>query len=55
MAFTEQEVVMLSGVLRSPQAIKVNISIMHAFGKLRELLASNAEMSRRDDLTESRA
>ena len=47
LAFTEQGVAMLSSVLRSPQAVKVNIAIMRAFVKLREMLASNAELSRR--------
>ena len=31
LAFTEQGVAMLSGILRSPIAIKVNIAIMRAF------------------------
>jgi hypothetical protein len=47
MAFTEQGVAMLSSVLRSKRAVKVNIDIMRAFVKLRQLLASNAELSRR--------
>jgi hypothetical protein len=45
-AFTEQGVAMLSSVLRSKRAITVNIEIMRAFVKLRQLLASNAELSR---------
>lgn len=50
-AFTEQGVAMLSGVLRSPRAVRVNIEIMRAFVHLRQLLASNAELARRlDDL-----
>lgn len=47
MAFTEQGVAMLSSVLRSPQAIKVNIAIMRAFVKLREILASHADLARK--------
>lgn len=47
MAFTEQGVSMLSGVLRSPCATQVNIAIMRAFVRLREMLQSNAELSRR--------
>jgi len=39
-AFTEQGVAMLSSVLRSPQAVKVNIEIMRAFVRLRHTLAS---------------
>lgn len=42
-AFTEQGVAMLSSVLRSKRAITVNIEIMRAFVKLRQLLASNTE------------
>jgi NTP hydrolase family protein len=45
-AFTEQGVAMLSSVLRSRRAITVNIEIMRAFVKLRQILASNAELSR---------
>src|SRR4026207_1199699 len=40
-AFTEQGVAMLSGVLRSPRAIRVNIQIMRAFVRLRLMLESN--------------
>lgn len=46
-AFTEQGVAMLSTVLRSERAIEVNISIMRAFVKLREMISSNKELSRR--------
>jgi len=45
---------MLSSVLRSKRAISVNIEIMRAFVKLRQLLASNAELSRRLDDLESK-
>lgn len=44
MAFTEQGVAMLSGVLRSPLAIEVNIAIMRAFVKMREILDDNKEL-----------
>lgn len=47
MAFTEQGVAMLSSVLRSERAVKVNISIMRAFVKLREALETNRELARR--------
>lgn len=40
-AFTEQGVAMLSGVLRSSRAVKVNIEIMRAFVRLRSMLDSN--------------
>ncbi len=47
MAFTEQGVSMLSSVLRSQRAIEVNIGIMRAFVRFRELLLTNAELSRK--------
>lgn len=53
-AFTEQGVAMLSSVLRSKLAITVNIEIMRAFVKLRQMLASNAELARRLDKLESK-
>jgi len=40
-AFTEQGVAMLSGVLNSERAIKVNIQIMRVFTKVREILMDN--------------
>ena len=46
-AFTEQGVAMLSSVLRSERAIHVNIEIMRAFVRLRQMLASNAELARK--------
>jgi hypothetical protein len=46
-AFTEQGVAMLSSVLRSPRAVAVNIEIMRAFVRLRQVLAVNAELARR--------
>ncbi|MBI5429359.1 MAG: ORF6N domain-containing protein [Nitrosomonadales bacterium] len=46
-AFTEQGVSMLSSVLRSDRAIHVNIEIMRAFVRLRQMLASNTELSRK--------
>jgi len=46
-AFTEQGVSMLSSVLRSARAIQVNIEIMRAFVQLRQMLASNAELSQK--------
>lgn len=53
-AFTEQGVVMLSSVLRSDRAIRVNIEIMRAFVRLRQLLASNADLSRKLAALESK-
>ena len=46
-AFTEQGVAMLSSVLNSMRAIRVNIEIMRAFVRLRQILASNAGLERR--------
>jgi len=43
-AFTEQGVAMLSGLLNSPRAVKVNIAIMRAFVKLREVLSTHKKL-----------
>jgi len=53
-AFTEQGVAMLSSVLNSPRAIKVNIEIMRAFVRLRRMLASHAELARKLDALEKK-
>lgn len=53
-AFTEQGVAMLSSVLRSERAIKVNIEIMRAFIRLRQILASNAVLARKLDALENK-
>ena len=45
--FTEQGVAMLSSVLNSERAIAVNITIMRAFVKLRQMLESNEELNRK--------
>ncbi|MCX6644778.1 MAG: ORF6N domain-containing protein [bacterium] len=45
--FTEQGVAMLSSVLKSERAVKVNIEIMRAFVRLRMLIASHAELAKR--------
>lgn len=45
-AFTEQGVAMLSSVLKSPRAARVNVEIMRAFVHLRRLLASHADLAR---------
>ncbi|MFI5176610.1 MAG: ORF6N domain-containing protein [Terriglobia bacterium] len=44
-AFTEQGVAMLSSVLTSERAVQVNIAIMRAFVKLRELLSTHKELA----------
>ncbi len=46
-AFTEQGVAMLSSVLRSERAVQVNIQIMRTFVKLRRMLATHEELSRK--------
>jgi ORF6N domain-containing protein len=46
-AFTEQGVAMLASVLHSKRAIEVNIEIMRAFVRLREVLAGNEDLARR--------
>ena len=46
-AFTEQGVAMLSSVLRSKRAVRVNIEIMRAFVRLRRLLATNENLARK--------
>jgi hypothetical protein len=45
--FTEQGVAMLSSVLNSERAVQVNIAIMRTFVKLRQMLASNADLARK--------
>jgi hypothetical protein len=45
--FTEHGVAMLSSVLRSARAVQVNIEIMRAFVRLRQMLAGNAELARK--------
>jgi hypothetical protein len=47
MAFTEQGVSMLSTVLQSKRAIKVNITIMRAFVQMRQLIEGNKELARK--------
>lgn len=46
-AFTEHGVLMLSSVLRSKRAVHVNIVIMRAFVKLREVLATHKDLARK--------
>ncbi len=53
-AFTEQGVAMLSSVLRSANAIRVNIEIMRAFVRLRHILRSHAELARKIDALEKK-
>lgn len=53
-AFTEQGIAMLSSVLGSEQAVEVNIQIMRTFVKLREMIATNAELTGRLDALEKK-
>ena len=53
-AFTEQVVAMLSSVLRSKRAIRVNIQIMRAFVRLREMILSHRELAKKLDALEKR-
>ncbi len=53
MVFTEQGVAMLSSVLNSEKAIEINILIIRAFVRLRELLSSNKELTLRIAQVES--
>ncbi len=54
MAFTEQGVAMLSSVLNSERAIQVNILIMRAFTRLRQMLASHEDLKVKLEEMESR-
>lgn len=53
-AFTEQGVAMLSSVLNSERAIQVNIEIMRAFVKLRQILSSHKELAKKLESLEKR-
>ena len=46
-AFSEQGVAMLSGLLNSPRAVAVNIEIMLAFVRLRQMIATNVDLARK--------
>ena len=53
-AFTEEGVAMLSSVLNSERAVHVNIAIMRAFVRLREILETNRELARKFEELEAR-
>lgn len=53
--FTEQGVAMLSGILHSKRAIQVNITIMRAFVKLRQILWQHKELAYKLDSLERKA
>ncbi|MBI5815770.1 MAG: ORF6N domain-containing protein [Nitrospinae bacterium] len=50
--FTEQGVAMLSGVLRSGKAVRVNIEIMRAFVRMKRALIADRELARRMEMVE---
>ena len=52
--FTEQGVAMLSSVLRSERAVRVNIEIMRAFVRLRQVMTTQVDLTRRLDELEQR-
>jgi hypothetical protein len=53
-AFTEQGVAMLSSVLQSKRAVQVNVEIMRAFVRLRQLLATHADLLRKVEALEKK-
>ena len=54
MVFTEQGVAMLSSVLKSERAIKVNIAIMRAFVQMRQLLTTHEDLKRKIEEIEAK-
>jgi hypothetical protein len=53
-AFTEQGIAMLSSVLTCKRAVQVNIAIMRAFVRLREMLTSHKDLARKLDKMEKK-
>ena len=54
MAFTEQGVAMISSILKSKRAIEVNIAIIRAFVKLREMMATHKDLKRKIESMEKK-
>lgn len=54
LVFTQEGVAMLSGILRSSRAVKVNIAVMRSFVRLREALSATAELASKLKHLESR-
>ena len=54
LVFTEQGVAMLSAVLKSERAIDVNIAIMRAFVRMRQVLSSNSQLEKKMVVLESK-
>jgi hypothetical protein len=53
-AFTEQGVAMLSSVLNSDRAVQVNIAVMRAFVRVRQIIAANKDLARKIDELEKK-
>jgi phage regulator Rha-like protein len=53
-AFTEHGTIMAANVLNSERAVQASVEVVRAFVRLRQMLASNAELSRRFDELESK-
>jgi len=53
-AFTEHGAIMLATVLNSPVAVNASIQVVRAFVRLRQMLASNAELARKLDTLEKK-
>jgi hypothetical protein len=53
-AFTEQGVAMLSSILRSKRAVQVNIEVMRAFVRLREMIASHKDLAQKLEAMEKK-
>ena len=51
-AFTEQGVAMLSSVLKSQRSVQVNVAIMRAFVRLREVMATHKDLARKIEALE---
>lgn len=54
MAFTEQGVSMLSGILRTQRAVDVNIAIMRTFVQLRKLMLQNKDLAEKIEALEQK-
>lgn len=52
--FTEQGIAMLSGMLKSKRAVRVNVEIMRAFVRMRQMMASHKDLVRRLDALEQK-
>jgi len=53
-AFTEHGAIMIATILNSPVAVQASIHVVRAFVKLRQILASNKELSKRFDELEKK-